>query len=99
MSDLGFEIFDQRGTFIPPSDEQAATLSEAAREKLRDVQAAYAASHLADADLKAAQDSVVSLAAELRDAEEHVRKHFPQIDAVTLIKQHIASERARYVHE
>jgi hypothetical protein len=94
---LGFEIFDSRGHFVMPTEEQAATLDDAARERLDTVKVAYEASAQADADLKAAQDSVINLAAELRDAEEYVKAQYPPMTHAALVKQHIASERMKYL--
>jgi hypothetical protein len=91
---LGFEIFDSRGHFVMPTEEQAATLDDAARERLDTVKVAYEASAQADADLKAAQDQVTALAAELRDAEEYVKAHFPAMTHAALVKDWIKSERA-----
>jgi hypothetical protein len=90
----GVELFDKYGKLAPLSASVVDSLDDETKAGWQTVRDAYDANAQADADLKAAQDQVVTLAAELRDAEEYVKAHFPAMTHAALVKDWIKSERA-----
>jgi hypothetical protein len=93
----GVELFDKFGKLQPLPDSVVDLLDDETKAGWQTVRDAYDANAQADADLKAAQDQVVALAGELREAEAYVKEHFPPMTHAALVKQHIASERMKYL--
>lgn len=95
MSDLGFELFNGRGEFVMPSEEQIAALDQPTRERWQAVRDAATDSEAADAALKAAQDRVVDFVKQVREAEDYVRQHYPPMSATDAARAFIRTEQQK----
>jgi uncharacterized caspase-like protein len=94
MVDL--ELFDSRGAFVMPSEEQINALDAPTRERWAAVRDAAADSEAADAALKAAEAHVTDMMAEVRDAERYMRENFPPLTPDAAIRQFLATERMKH---
>jgi hypothetical protein len=94
MGNPRIELFDSRGKFVMPSADQISELDEATQARFRAVQEAAPELEAATDNREAAEQSRDALYAE-RNAIDKQLRELPRMTREQLVKQHIASERAR----
>jgi hypothetical protein len=95
MSDA-IQLFDSRGRFVCPTDEQvaAAGWDETKLQLFADLKAASTANSQVDEDLDAANKSVIVSARAATAARETLEALRPKLTHTQLAKDFIASQRA-----
>ena len=93
MTDL--ELFDSRGKFVMPSEEQINALDADTRGRWQAVRNAAFEHDAAKVELKTAETRVVDLMTEVGEVETYIRDRFPGQTREQALREFLATERAK----
>lgn len=80
-------LFDDKGQFVPPSDDVLAALEAADVARIEEIASAWTAQVGAEATLQEAEDRVTTVVSQLREVEGYLHEHYARQTHMDLLRQ------------
>lgn len=93
MSEL--ELFDSKGKFVFPTEQQIAELDDGTRERWAAVRDAALDHDEINAAIKASEQRVIALMKEATELEQYIRTTFPGQAREQAVRDFLATERIK----